>query len=68
MHMQDMIVDGVPVLESQYNKDNMKWRMDDHSLQREIFKYDTKGLYVTHLPESLMLLRFYVKVFKPQTR
>ena len=27
--------------------------MDDNSLKRELFKYDTEGLYVTHLPEAL---------------
>ena len=64
--MQDVKVHSLAVAESQYNKDHR--RMDDKSLQREISNYDTRGLYVTHLPESLRLLRFFAKVYKPQTR
>ena len=68
--MQDVRVQHrVAVSESQCRKDHSKRRMDDDkSLQREMSKYDMRGLYVTHLPESLRLLRFFAKVYKPQTR
>ena len=54
-----MRVHRVTVSEGQFDS---KRRMGDNSLERELLKYDTHGLYVTHLPEALR------EVFMNQSR
>ena len=56
INIKDMKVHRLTVSESQFNS---KRRMDDNSLKRELLKYDTEGLYVTHLPESLREVFIY---------